>query len=303
VLVIGIDENGLGPLLGPLVVTGSAFEMERYDREDLWRTIEGVIVADDSKKLWNPRRLGPAEAETLRWLQAFSVRPSSHEALVDEICTNCLPLPCEASLPAHCRPSEMALPVWGSGGMDDGARGAVEVLGAAGIRPVAVRSISSCPGALNVATGEGGMNKFRLDLHLMVALAKQLTEGRDEDVLVICGKVGSTRRYGPWLADEGLDAWWTEEETSAASTYRVRGLGRLRFVRDADGLHLPVAVASMVGKYLRELAMHDLNALLGPGRERKASGYRDRVTAAFVDETEERRSEIGLEDCCFLRSC
>jgi ribonuclease HII len=57
----------------------------------------------------------------------------------------------------------------------------------------------------------------------------------------------------------------------------------VRFEVDADGLHTPVAVASMVGKYVRELAMERQNrfyakhdaALPSP------SGYHDPGHGAF----------------------
>ena len=51
-LIIGIDENGLGPLLGPLVVTAVAFEAEEYDRDAFWRIGREYMLADDSKKIF-----------------------------------------------------------------------------------------------------------------------------------------------------------------------------------------------------------------------------------------------------------
>jgi ribonuclease HII len=74
----------------------------------------------------------------------------------------------------------------------------------------------------------------------------------------------------------------------------------LRFVRDGDALHLPVAVASMIGKYLRELAMERLGASLGAAED-PPSGYRDGRTKAFVRESAALRAALGLPDSCFLR--
>ena len=78
--------------------------------------------------------------------------------------------------------------------------------------------------------------------------------------------------------------------------------GRVSFIRDGDASHLPIAVASMVGKYLRELAMRDINTLLDAPNVRPASGYRDKVTARFIAQTEAARDRIGIKPECFLRN-
>lgn len=171
-----------------------------------------------------------------------------------------------------------------------------------GIQPAAVRAFSVCPGAFNRACAEPDMNKFALDFMLMLRLIEHLSAGRDGDVLALCGKVGATRKYGPWLSRFYNGLWMPEEETAQISTYRIAPIGRVSFIRDGDASHLPIAAASMVGKYLRELAMRDINSLLQDPDDRPASGYRDKITARFIEKTESRRRDLGIEDTCFLRN-
>ena len=300
-LVVGVDENGLGPLLGPLVVTAAAFEVEEYDRAAMWAALPDGLRADDSKRLFSRGTIAAAERDTLSWLGAFGVCASSHAELVRAIVSTLpWPLPCGADRPPACRAGAQPLPAWSDAvARHDRHRRLLESCGA---RPVAVRSLEVCAGAFNDAVGRPGMNKLRLDFELMLRLLAEIADEAGREVTAICGKVGSTRRYGPWLDGTGRWLWSALDETPERSTYRLAGLGTLSFERDADASHLPVAVASMVGKYLRELAMRQLNAALGPEREREASGYRDRITARFIEETRARREELGLPEHCFTRS-
>jgi ribonuclease HII len=303
--VVGIDENGLGPLLGPLVVTAAAFETPRYDRDTFWRAVKDILPADDSKKLFSRNSIKSAERATLSWLGAFGIEAVSHEDLAARICpAPPFALPADEPDCTWCAPGRSPLPLWTTAADGDASVEARKSCARSDIRPAMVRSFSVCPGIYNAATADGTMNKFQLDFQLMMELVKTLCaqSASDGELLVLCGKVGSTRYYGPWLEAAGFGAWSVEEEEREISSYRVPGIGKISFIRDGDGIHLPVAVASMVGKYLRELAMYDINCRLALPGVRSASGYRDKVTKEFVVRTEDRRRELQLEDGCFLRN-
>jgi ribonuclease HII len=304
-LVVGIDENGLGPLLGPLVVTAVAFETPSYDRDTFWRAVKEILPADDSKKLFSRSSLKSAEKATLSWLGAFGVEVTSHGDLAAQIClTPPFSLPRGHAACEGCRPGTENLPVWTDYVDLEPVGRARRSYDRLDIRPAFVRAFSVCPGIYNAATSNPDMNKFRLDFQLMMELVKALSKhcGSDGEILALCGKVGSTRYYGPWLEAAGIGAWTAEEEDREISSYQVPSVGKISFIKDGDGSHLPVAVASMVGKYLRELAMRDLNRSLALPGIRPASGYRDKVTKEFVARTGERRKELQLEDICFLRN-
>lgn len=302
-IVIGLDENGLGPVLGPLVVTAVAFEAASYDPETFWSLKGPDLPAGDSKVVFTRRNPGAGERAVRRWLSLLGVTQTSHAQLMEQLSVP-LPggLPCPVGgISRPCLPDVGALPAWSKAGDDGISLGIWNRFDAAGIGAVAACCHAACPGWLNLVTSRDGVNKFELDFRLMIGLIEKIAEGRDGDLLAICGKVGSTKSYGRWLDAAGHADHRVVSEEREASDYVLPGVGRVRFERDADSSHLPVAVASMIGKYVRELAMLNLNAALGR-HENPVSGYRDPVTARFVTESSGMRTTIGLEDRCFART-
>lgn len=301
-LVIGIDENGLGPILGPLLVTAAAFETETYDQDVFWKAAGAELLCDDSKKIFSSSKLGSAEVAVWAWLKKFGIKPTSYADLMSRLV---LPMPVDRPctlVPAYCAPSATVLPCFAADKDLDWLAAESKSLSVRGIRPSVVRAYSVCPGAFNRACAADAMNKFALDFMLMLRLVEALSVGRKGDVLALCGKVGSTKNYGPWFGRYYNGLWMPEEETAEISTYRIVPFGRISFIRDGDASHLPIAAASMVGKYLRELAMRDVNTLLQAPGIRPASGYRDKITKLFIEKTEAKRKAVGLEDACFLRN-
>jgi hypothetical protein len=75
-------------------------------------------------------------------------------------------------------------------------------------------------------------------------------------------------------------------------------------VRDADDKHLLVCMASLVGKWIRDLLMA---RIVRYHREHDselpdASGYHDPVTSRFIDATRLTRKKRALPDECFERN-
>jgi hypothetical protein len=93
------------------------------------------------------------------------------------------------------------------------------------------------------------------------------------------------------------------EEGQARSSYHFPTLGEICFVRDADQSDALVMLASLVGKYVRELFMGRIARYYGErDGETRPSGYHDPVTAAFVEQSALVRQRRKIPIDCFERA-
>jgi hypothetical protein len=205
---------------------------------------------------------------------------------------------CPSSSRAQCWSEPIALPAFG-GQIDEG-RGVLDKLESAGIRVRSARSALLCANRLNAEVKRLG-SKLVVDLSLFERLLLQARASLPADVEAFCGKTGAINKYAGYFRH--LTGYGIEKEGQGRSAYRVAGLGRVTFEVDADACHLPVGLASMLGKYLRELMMERQNRFylsIDPGL-RRVSGYRDRLTAEFVEKARPLRLKLGIADECFER--
>jgi ribonuclease HII len=291
----GIDENGLGPKLGPLVVTGVLARAGGARRPGL----RGLERLGDSKRLMAHQDVALGEAWA-RLLVPSAATPAGVVAALSVDSSEALRAPCPAGLAAQCWPEGGRFEAPGE--LVEAVRGDLERLRARGLEPVEARCVVLCPKRLH-AERALGRTLFDIDLHAMERLALALRARAGADLEAVCGKVGGIHAYGPRFGPLAGRAREAEEEGRARSAYRVAGLGRVAFVRDADGADPLVALASMVGKYVREVLMGTIVSFyrrLDPALP-DASGYRDPVTGRFVLATEALRRGAGVADECFLR--
>ncbi len=305
---IGIDENGLGPRLGPLIVT--AVVAEASGPEGAARAEarpRGAMRArlGDSKRLvaFGDTALGEA------WARAIARRmglpePESPEALV-----RALSLDTAEALRSPC-PRQHGEQCWNTSGEAFVAEAKLVAkverdlarLEAQGVRVVRAACVVTCTRRLNDGISRG-LTRFHVDLHAMERLALDARDRAGDDVVATCGKVGGFDRYAPAFGPMSGRLHAVAQEGRARSEYVVPGFGRIAFVRDADEKHLLVCMASLVGKWVRDLLMarivryHRDHAPDLPN----ASGYHDPVTSRFVDATRLARKKRGLPDECFER--
>jgi ribonuclease HII len=300
---IGADENGLGSRLGPMIVTAVLAETDERGERFLSRKLPKRLREDldDSKRLMSHTNVGIGEA----WARALTANTASTPAeLFERISlegSTHLRKPCPKTAHAQCWTDDRET-FSASDEQLARAREHVLTLSERGVRLVEVRTSVVCTQKLN-DNRRRGINRFTSDLHAMESLILKLQATAGAPVHAVCGKVGGIGEYAKFFGP--LAGWLhaTIVEGQAESAYQFPTLGRIRFVRDADA-HAPlVMLASLVGKYVRELFMSRI-ASHYPSQdedEPRPSGYHDPITAAFVDRTALVRKKRRVPDNCFER--
>lgn len=315
-LLIGIDEAGYGPNLGPLCIGASAWRVEggggKAEEGDLYRLLAEIISSApdkkriaiaDSKRLYKPAShaqhsgLVHLERAVLTALEMLEQPTDDLQAL--------LALP---ELPWHAD-YNCALPV----DVD-----IVEVMAlveqwqvaqeAAGVRLLDLQVRMVFPAEFNELTEHYGTKGAALS-HVSIELAKDLLARNSQPATrnsVSCDKHGGRNRYAALLQhhfpDEMLQI---VEESRPVSCYRW-GEGESRTeinFRSKGEAEMPVALASMAAKYFRELAMRAFNAywkVKVPGIKPTAGYPQD--AKRFKAEIETVQSKLGIDDAILWRN-
>jgi hypothetical protein len=276
--LIGTDEAGYGPNLGPLVISATVWEApDGVGGADLFGRLGHVIAESpaavsgnggpcvamaDSKRLYSPDK-GLQHLERGLWaaLGLLNHRPQTWRDVWRVLAPEAFdgPMPSapwyagyDEPAPLCCRSEEMEPVV-----------DAVRVgLAAAGVRLVAVQSRAIFEEEFNQLVEQHGSKGAALSHQTLALAARLIAPLPCEAISVICDKHGGRNRYGPLLATH-FPEWLIETygEGRARSLYRFGPAERrvdVCFRTQAESC-LPAALASMASKYLRELAMRALN--------------------------------------------
>lgn len=272
--IVGIDEAGYGPNLGPFVMTAvSAPLPEDHDGSDLWHLFRDAVRRDgerddgrplvaDSKVVHNGDNLRALELGVRCLLGPFPV--ANVVTLKDALDGYCpaahAPLTGEAwytgttALPVAATP-DVLTPV---------AERFAAALAAARVAGLHLRSVIVCTPQFNDLLDRWDTKGAVLGWGLNELLT---WEPHPEDdaapAAYFIDKHGGRNQYAAMLQQSFPDGMViAEEEGRNRSAYRVIGTKRetrITFEPRADGAHFCVALASMVSKYLREVLMGEFN--------------------------------------------
>jgi ribonuclease HII len=301
---IGADENGLGARLGPLVVTAALARVTEPGHRLISRKPPKRLRSDlgDSKELVSHADFTLGEA----WARAIVGKSASTpEELFGRLTLESVPTlqePCPNHVRKQCWSIENEQFVSDPSTVERLERHLAH-WAARGIEVIDIRSSVVCVKRLNTARAIGH-TRFTSDLHAMERLVLALRERAGSDVFAVCGKVGGMGDYSRFFGPLSMRLHTVLECGRARSGYYFPGLGEVHFVRDVDSKDQLVMLASMVGKYVRELLMSRVSAFYeNGGDDRDApSGYHDPVTAAFVRATALARKKKKVPDDCFERA-
>ena len=268
--LIGVDEAGYGPNLGPLVVAATVWELpEEIDGNDLWSAFTGIIsdrpcragrtihIADSKQVHSSSAGIGPLERSALAILELAGQRRDTFGELWDELHDG---NERHASREPWFRDGNGSIPASIDFGSLDGLviqwKEQCQTQRCRLVRSVADLVIAERFNRSVARTGTKGRVLSETTLQL---IRRVWDPADDTPTLVQCDKHGGRDRYAELLADIFPEIMPIAiEETRTCSRYRV---GRAEFqfrARSED--RLPVAAASIIAKYLRELSMDLFNA-------------------------------------------
>lgn len=288
-LIVGIDENGLGfrnqRMLGPLVVTATAFRIKRgydFNKDFFWNELKKVVSKDksdkkslivcDSKELFksnNQKTYKLAESTVLAFYsllnrklpQDFDNDFFSEIVFNGQGFLNDCPVDWKSSLCGIATPYN--LPAWKveTQFIKNISEKLKEVLRRKKIEFIFWKSRIFCPSALNKAGGQN-LDKYWLEVQAIGDFINLFLENYEEEISFFSGKIdgwgekkilsclGERFEILPFPAKEGMDVF---------TVFHKGKKLKLCFIKSGDKFIFPISLSSIFGKYIREIFIRRIN--------------------------------------------
>lgn len=336
--LIGIDEAGYGPSLGPLVVTAVVFKTP-YPDINLWKCLNKVvsnkpgclnkIPVCDSKAIYQPSRgiklletAVLAFAPLINNIQSDSLTPDSH---YKKLCSESSVRTCTikqfiqkvhygdialiSGLPWYEKYAGLSIPLKADEKQISELKGRLK-------NECREKSIHLARVLCRMMDADGFNNAlkkhnkaellFDITAELLIDLCKTYLQPENQLAISIGKQGGRTYYYSHIEKIFKPHAMRLIKEKTDSSEYTISA-GRennctVKFLKDGEDKEFTIALASMFCKYLRELAMKMFNNFWqkhSPGLTPTAGYYKD--SQRFIREIMPLTSKLGLPTETFVR--
>lgn len=272
-ILVGIDEAGFGPLLGPLVVSSTTFSLPSHLlKSDLWdilrkslsqtrKRLAGRLLVTDSKKAFS-KSLGihHLQRTVLSSLKCLGEEPATLADLIGILCPDCLER--LNDYPWYQNTGNRSLSV-NVADRDIASSVLTENLASNDMK---LLDMKSC--CLDVAYYNEMVSAIKNKANVLFSITSRFIKRAydhysNDDLQIIIDRQGGRIRYRKHLQKlfGGLELRILHEspKTSSYELHTKQRRMRVHFVVGADQRFLPVSLASMVSKYLRELQISNIN--------------------------------------------
>ncbi|MHC4910259.1 MAG: hypothetical protein ACYTF9_11105 [Planctomycetota bacterium] len=272
----GVDEAGYGPMLGPLCVGAAIFRIDDHDPADgppdLWRLLNSAvcrsrrdrrrrIAVDDSKRLkgtpgGRSHPLLHLERGVLSFLATASDMPGDDAAFFQRV------LPDSPETPWYDSSSQ--LPVAQEAAQLQIASGRLgRAMERSGVELLGLRAEAIDAGPFNDLVARSG-NKATVNMAAVVRHIDHVWRTwPNEHPRVVIDRQGGRTHYREDLRvafpEAAIRVVSENERFSRYRLVRDESPLTLTFAKEAESQHMPVALASMLAKYTRELFMVRMN--------------------------------------------
>ncbi len=284
-IVIGADEAGYGPNLGPLLIVATAWSVpEDLDDSQLSAALVPTFAArpwslgcdhiplGDSKQLYQPSAgLASLEAGVLALLHGMDAPKQPDFANNLGTFKQFVEWPKRTGdgdendsptiAPWYQQLEQWPVPVCHT--LEEISRlanVAREVLRPRSIKLLGCRAAIITESQFNSSVEKSG-SKGQLLSSATLQLVRSFCDDQESAVTVFCDRQGGRKNYLPILLEALPDQWFVETaHTTTRCSYRNTALPLREFHFTVGGdSFAPTALASMVAKYLRERLMHSFN--------------------------------------------